>query len=130
MNNNFINENIIQSEFPLVSEDRFHTTLEFDMKFFNFTRGYQKINSDIELNYNKANFDLITNNLSFVNWNSDFLNLNTCDSTSKFYCHLENIINKHVPKYPKYKSKALHWLCLSSIEVVKQKISCQMEKVF
>lgn len=72
----------------IVNEDAYHPAILLNIESNNIK--FMKSKKTAKLNYFKANYELINNAITNMNWTKEFLNLDINEATEKFY-HIINI---------------------------------------
>lgn len=97
----------IHSAQPLTNIDSHHPPFIFNLVASNLK--FIKPKKTIKLNFYKANYFMINNELSQLHWEEIFAGLNLDDMVNKFYEVLHSIINRYTPiiqpkddRYPKW----------------------------
>lgn len=92
---------------PLTNVDSHHPPFVFNFVASNIK--FIKPVKSTKLNFYKANYFMINNELSQLNWDEIFAGLNLHDMVDKFYVVLHSIINRYTPiihpkddRYPKW----------------------------
>lgn len=119
LNNNCNVNNVSICTSPLVTEDRYHNTLQFDLNI-NYSRT-KIINNKHTFNFSRADYNAINYELQQENWNILFSDSNVEENTTTFYSIINHLIDLHVPKYSKRYKKFPLWYSLSTIKVIKEK---------
>ena len=102
----------------LVQEDVHHPTIEFLYSFDDF-RGL-KNNNNKYLNFKKANYTLINQEISSIDWINAFNHGSLNTNLSIFYDNIWKIINSYVPTYLKNKYYPVYYSD-HTIKVIKEK---------
>lgn len=118
-NNKISNLKICTS--PLVPEDNYHNTLEFDLNIRCYRNAHKLNNVHLTYNFKQGNYDAINNELKNIDWNSEFSALNSEECSSKFYLIINKLIDMYIPMYPKCHRNFPHWYSVSTIKVIKEK---------
>ena len=123
LNNKFQISNIKICDSPLVNEDKHHNTLEFGFISNDIHPSYKLCNNNSNLNFNfdRADFGIIKTNINSVNWEECLFGLDTENSVKMFYSIIKNIIIQNVPTYPNFKCRFPSWFGLGTIRVVREK---------
>lgn len=122
MSNNFCIENLNICEHPLVSEDKYHSTLEFSLNHSSIQPSNKLRNACHAYNFRRADYHSIKTELKSFKWSEEFSNLGTNECVQKFYSILNLLIAKFVPQQCKTKHYYPHWFSFDTIRVIKEKL--------
>lgn len=114
--------NLVISNSPLVKEDQFHNTLEFQIIFTTHEKKRYDLNFGNNLyNFQKGNYIGINNYLQSIDWNTVLLEKNVNDSINSFYKLIQCSIDNFIPKISPSKKRFPHWFRYDTIRAVKEK---------
>lgn len=79
----------------ICKEDDYHPSLSIRLEFNRIQ--FMKPIKTWKRNFTKANFEIINDRLSIINWNKELDHENINTAVEKFYYIVNNVINNHVP---------------------------------
>lgn len=103
----------------IVKEDPYHPALAIHLSTKNIQ--FMRSTKANKLNFFKADYTSIKNELNLTNWENEFEGLNTNEATNKFYLIIRKIIAKHTPIIKPKSDSFPRWFSRELIELVKQK---------
>lgn len=123
LSNTHNNVTVKECTHPLRDIDELHPPLDISIATTVFINKTSQNTIKPKYNFRKANYEIINNELSDINWNNEF---NDCSDVnymvSKLYEILRNIIKSHVPFTPTFKYKNYPvWFSPSLVKMLKLK---------
>lgn len=110
---------VARSDNPLLSEDRHHPALEFDIS--SVIQPKIKNNKERRRNFRKADYTQINNDISCIDWKSETTNLSAEEAVDRFYVIINNIIDKFIPVLARRNEKFPVWFTPELIRLARKK---------
>lgn len=111
--------NVTHSNDPLLSEDRHHPALEFDISLV--IQSKIKNKKERRRNFRKADYTQINSYIKCIDWISETINLSAEETVDRFYVIINNLIDRFIPVLARRNEKFPIWFTPELIKLSRKR---------